>query len=331
MQRFSVVCALSLALAACATADAPVESLQDLTPIVEFPAGNQDLGQILFSSFRTGEARVYQVSSDGSELQPFGILSKPATFVEPSPDGNLLAAVFRMDENNYDVVIVDATGTSLFMVTRSRDVIDNEPAWSPDGTKIAFASNEARMQDIRAGFDIYVSSLDGSKPARLTDSLTWGVANVFPGVDPPQWNTSPDWSPDGENVVFRTTRDGNNEIYVMGMDGSAQRNLTKNPASDTDPAWSPDGSLIAFVSDRDGNEEIYVMNTDGYEPRRLTRNLGKDTYPVWSPDGQFLAFYSELEGEKNLDIFVMRIDGSDRIRLTTHPEFDGYPAWVPSP
>lgn len=242
-----------------------------------------------------------------------------------------MAVVFRMDENNHDVVVVDRNGRSQLMITRSREIIDTEPDWSPDGSLLAYASNADALFDPRAGFDIFLSRLDGRAPVRLTDSLSWGVANVSFGLDPPQWNTSPDWSPDGERIVFRTTRDGNNEIYVMQKNGSGERNLTKHPASDTDPAWSPDGSQIAFVSDRDGNEEIYVMNANGYEPRRLTNNAGKDTYPAWSPDGQFIAYYSEPMGEKNLDIYVMRSDGSHRVRLTTHRDFDGYPAWIPFP
>lgn len=327
----SAVCIFSLISAACTATEPSTEPLEESAPTTE-PVTNELYDrQIVFSSFRTGEAALYRVNADGSELAPFGRLSKPATFVDWSPDGRQMAIVFRMDGNNYEVVITDAMGNTLSMITRSRNVIDNEPAWSPDGSKIAFASNEARLQDPRAGFDIYVSSMEGQEPSRLTDSLAWGIANVYPGLDPPQWNTSPDWSPDGSQLVFRSTRDGNNEIYVMAADGSAERNLTKHPASDTDPAWSPDGSLIAFVSDRTGNEEIFVMDTDGYEPRRLTRNEGKDTYPAWSPDGQFIAFYAEREGGKNLDIFIMRMDGSDRIQLTTHPEFDGYPAWFPSP
>ncbi|MHC4335208.1 MAG: TolB family protein [Planctomycetota bacterium] len=64
-------------------------------------------------------------------------------------------------------------------------------------------------------------------------------------------------------IAFVSERDGNSEIYVMNADGSAQKNLTNNPASDEAPNWSPDGKMIAFASFRDGNYEIYVMNADG--------------------------------------------------------------------
>ena len=77
-------------------------------------------------------------------------------------------------------------------------------------------------------------------------------------------------------IAFTSDRDGNFEIYVMDADGTAQTNLTNNPASDAVPAWSPDGTKIAFFSDRDGNREIYVMDADGTNPTRLTSDPALD-------------------------------------------------------
>jgi Tol biopolymer transport system component len=74
-------------------------------------------------------------------------------------------------------------------------------------------------------------------------------------------------------MAFVSDRDGNGEIYVMNADGSAQRRLTRNPASDGPPVWSPDGRKIAFVRVTDDltfGSEIYVMNADGSGQRRLT-------------------------------------------------------------
>ena len=85
-------------------------------------------------------------------------------------------------------------------------------------------------------------------------------------------------------------RDGNAEIYVMNADGSAQENLTRQPASDSHPSWSRDGRKLVFVSRRDGNSEIYVMNADGSGLRNLTRTPSDDLDPAWSPDGRTIAF-----------------------------------------
>jgi Tol biopolymer transport system component len=82
-------------------------------------------------------------------------------------------------------------------------------------------------------------------------------------------NAEPAWSPDGRKIAFRSTRNGNRDIYVMNADGSGKRNLTRNAASDSRPSWSPDGRKIAFVSNRDGRLEAHVMNADGSGQRSL--------------------------------------------------------------
>ena len=81
------------------------------------------------------------------------------------------------------------------------------------------------------------------------------------------------WSPDGRRIAFVSDRDGNDEVYVINVDGSGLRNLTRNPARDGHPAWSSDGRTIGFVSNRGGNRDIYVMNADGSGQRNLTRGI----------------------------------------------------------
>ncbi len=116
----------------------------------------------------------------------------------------------------------------------------------------------------------------------------------------------------------------NSEIYVMNADGSGQRRLTRNAASDFAPAWSPDGRKIAFVSRRDGNCEIYVMNADGSGQRRLTRN------PAYDGDACLVARRAEDRLRKsNWHIYVMNADGSGQRRLTHNAARDLGPAWSP--
>jgi len=98
---------------------------------------------------------------------------------------------------------------------------------------------------------------------------------------------------DSGKIAFVSSRDGNNEIYVMNPDGSNIIRLTNNPAADFTPAWSPDGTKIAFASNRDGNSKIYVMNTDGSSPTRLTNEQADDYDPAWSPSGTKIAFVRE--------------------------------------
>jgi dipeptidyl aminopeptidase/acylaminoacyl peptidase len=170
-----------------------------------------------------------------------------------------------------------------------------EPAWSPDGSKIAFRS------DRDATSQIYVMNADGSNQIRITD--TGG-------------NFRPVWSPDGSKIAFTSDRDGNNEIYVMNADGSGPVNLSNHLADDGDPAWSPDGRKIAFRSNRDGDpvlSAIYVMNADGSAVTRLTVDLwSQPAQPAWSPDGSLIAYSGVWCGYScvRLILVASAVDGS---------------------
>jgi dipeptidyl aminopeptidase/acylaminoacyl peptidase len=183
---------------------------------------------------------------------------------------------------------------------------DYAPAWSPDGTRIAFASSR------EGNFEIYTMAPDGSAPTRLTYSDTTDDA--------------PAWSPDGTRIAFASSRDGNSEIYTMAVDGSALTRLTYSDTTDDAPAWSPDGTRIAFASDRDrGNREIFTMAGDGSGVTRLTNGARIDGDPAWSPDGTRIAFVSDRDGKS--EIYTMAADGSGPTRLTNNAAWDGQADW----
>ena len=127
------------------------------------------------------------------------------------------------------------------------------------------------------------------------------------------WDIDPDWSPDGNRIVFASNRHGNYEIYIMDADGSNQLRLTSNDVADTSPAWSPDGSRIAFVSNRNSTPEIFIMSADGTSVSRLTGGSSPD----WSPDGNWIVFVS------NYNIHIINVDGTGETNLT-----DGYETHV---
>ncbi len=112
-------------------------------------------------------------------------------------------------------------------------------------------------------------------------------------------------------IVFESSRDGNNEIYVMDFDGANHVRLTNNSAYEGFARWSPDGKQIAFVSDRDGNPEIYIMNADGVDQTRLTNNPAEEMSPSWSPDGSMIAFNTGRFGDRSSEILRRNISGGE--------------------
>ena len=254
--------------------------------------------------------------------------------------------------------VISAAGAERAALTRSHAQRDEAPAWSPDGSKIAFHSPRAGGLP-----DIYVMDADGANLRRLTYN---DAADGFPAWSPDgsriafaserdgDWeiyvmaadgsgqvnlsrspgstDTEPAWSPDGGHIAFRSTVfSHDDEILVMATDGSAQTNLSRKPASDeAAPAWSPDGSKIAFESNRDGNREVYLMRADGSAQANLSRSPGGDYAPAWSPGGQYLAFESDRDG--NREVYLMRADGSAQANLSRSPLSDERrPSWAPAP
>lgn len=115
-------------------------------------------------------------------------------------------------------------------------------------------------------------------------------------------------SGDGWRLAFVSDRDGDMEIYTIGVDGSEIRRLTVSPGLDVAPAFSPDGRLIAFVSTRDGQEEIYVMEADASGHTRLTSDPAWDFNPRFSADGQQILFDSNRDG--SIRRYAISLDGS---------------------
>jgi Tol biopolymer transport system component len=149
-------------------------------------------------------------------------------------------------------------------------------AWSPDASRIAFTSNRPWPGDpdnLSRRTDIYLMNADGTELQRLTDHEAADL--------------DPDFSPDGEHLVFTSTRDGNAELYRMRTDGSDLTRLTWSAGRDAFGDWHPDGTRILFESrDRDGRSGLFVMSAEGGEVRHLVSGMRGS----WSPDGHRIAF-----------------------------------------
>ena len=158
-------------------------------------------------------------ANDCGCLEPFNVFGQPA--YSPSRDTIASRAIWTDPGGNLDVYVMDADGSHVRRITRS-PAVDAEADWSPDGSRVSYAS--ARDGDL----EIYVRSADGGGPLL---QLTRNTAS----------DTQPDWSPDGGRIAFTSERDGNPENYVMRADGSGQRNITNDPSLDERPDWRPTG------------------------------------------------------------------------------------------
>jgi Tol biopolymer transport system component len=244
----------------------------------------------------------------------------------PSPVPYQGRIAFASDrDGSFEIYTMNADGSNQTRLTNSRGW-DTDPAWSPDGERIAFWSARDDPDGEIHIREIYTMNADGSNQTRLTHNLIW--------------NTDPAWSPDGKRIVFRyredTSGDGvvnyqdKGEIYVMNADGSGQTNLSNNPADDSEPGWSPDGKRITFWSYRNDSHGVYVMNADGSGQTRLISLASAFSgAPVWSPNGEHIAVSCKPESD-NYEIYRINSDGSGLTRLTNHPGGNNQnPAWSP--
>jgi len=254
------------------------------------------------------------------------------TFPAWSPDGTRLAYAhwtgFHGDDlGDVDVWIANADGSG------QRPLAGGEgwqwlPRWSPDGAWIAFTAETQGGPWMRAGplgpesgFGPLGPGFGGSPVANRPDAemLLVAVDGSSPAVPITESlgdDRSGSWSPDGRQLAFDATRDGNTEIYIVDVDGSNPARLTDSPAEDWAPSWSPDGNRIAFASDRTGVAQIWVVPVDGGEAVQLTDEPGGGNGPAWSPDGTRVAFQS-WTGE--LEIWSIAADGSDIRNLSDSP------------
>jgi len=258
-----------------------------------------------------------------------GAAAQPIAFTKPGTSGAS------------DIFLVNTDGTGVVNITNAAGD-DTRPAWSPDGTRVAYTCLRQPDGSIAPPQRICVRNADGTGFAVLSNTFaedfgpawspdgrqiaftsfspgfqtTISIMNADGGARFPFLNftgaANPDFSPDGTTLVF----DQVNAIWTFNLITRSGLRITE-PAGDSRPHYSPNGSKIVFQSTRNGQAEIYVMNPDGSGQTRLTNNPAADTAPSWSPDGTKILFTSLRDDGTTPALYVMNADGSNPTRLTT--------------
>jgi hypothetical protein len=226
-----------------------------------------------------------------------GVSSAGAT--TPGQNGRIAFAASATSE----LYSVNADGSALRRLTWTTQA-EQAPAWSPDGTRIAYES-------LLDGQHIWVMNADGSSQTRLTSG---GYAAN---------DADPAWSPDGTQIAFGSTRSGNWNLWVMNNDGSGMRQVST--AFGDDPAWSPDGRRLAYLR-VDG---IGVVGMDGSDPHTVSAAGGSASGPSWSPDGTQIVFSRNNAAGYPGELFVANADGSGEHQLTGDGASNARPSWSP--
>jgi Tol biopolymer transport system component len=197
--------------------------------------------------------------------------------VAPPADLQGQIAFVSVADPSVDIAVVNADGSGFKRLPHPG--VDLQPAWSPDGGRIAFASGQEDGE-----YHLYVMTADGTNASRLTDGRN---------------DLDPTWSPDGSAIAFSSLRDGSAQIAAVTPVNGAVTVLTDLPGWEGQPSWTPDGRTLAFVSDYAAYDfvfDVYTMNADGTGLTQRTRGFDMwprfkyYLHPAWSPDGNMIAF-----------------------------------------
>ena len=249
----------------------------------------------------TGQNRdLYIMDYDGHNTKR--LTSHRSIILSPDCSSDGTKVVFNSDKVwSQDIYVVTLSPrVEEKRITRGLK-LEQSPAWSPDGRRIAYSVNG----------EIFVANADGAGAVNLTRHNAIDV--------------SPTWSPDGRQIAFVSDRTGSPQIYIMSSNGGNIRKISSG-GYNTDPSWSPNMSVnrISFVRVEGSEANIFTVNPDGSDSQKLTSGSRRNENPAWSPDGHYIAFGSNRDGAKN--IYIMYLNGENQ-RSLTKGGGKSFPTW----
>jgi len=254
--------------------------------------------KIYFISNRTGHKEVWSMDWDGANQQQVTHLGGIALSPRISPDNSRIA-FSELASNGWQIRMYSLDLNRMVSFPRYGGG-NYSPAWSSDGTKIAFSSSMGTGSS-----EIFIADATGAGPRRLTTGKT-DVSPVFN----PRTNAQ---------IAFVSGRTGLPQIYMMDADGSNVQRMTDQGYA-VSPAWSPNGLLLAFSWVRHygpgipGGADLYLMDIASRQIVQLTHDGGRNDFPSWSPDGRHIVFESTRSGTPQ--IWSVLADGTHLQQLT---------------
>jgi len=259
-----------------------------------------------YQPMQQGFHQIYLINEDGTNNRKLINASIGLNHHDWAPDAQKLAAVGYVNQSTWSIYRFNFDGTALTRLTTTGNVLDSEPAWSPDGSKIAFTRIYPNQNYKN---EIWVMDADGS------DQHYIGVEGF-----------AAKWSPDGSKFIFTNTGDWGpsglkgSDINICDTNGTNLEQITHTAGDEWSPSWSPDGAKILFGYSNDGNyasNEIIKMNSDTTGRQQLTINNSYDGMPRWSPDGSRICYSSDISAYQHWEIYTIKADGTNIIRVTT--------------
>ncbi|MBZ4220509.1 MAG: Tol-Pal system beta propeller repeat protein TolB [Chlorobium sp.] len=236
-----------------------VQQLTNAKSIAMNPTLSPDGRSLAYISFAPGRPTLYIRDLAGGTIASVG---KSGVSIDPGWRNNSEVAATLSLDGNQAIYLVKTDGSFSKRVTNNKS-IDISPAFSPDGTRMAFVSSRNGLPQI------FIQDIQSGLVKRLT----------FSG----RYNTQPSWSPLGDKIAYTTwEKNGEINIFVINTDGSGLLQLTQNNGENKSPSWSPDGEMIVYTSNRQGKEKMYVMSSKGGNERLLLQSDDLQTQPSWS-------------------------------------------------
>jgi TolB protein len=265
-------------------------------------AGAQVLGKIYLEPLGEDGARKVAHEFAADILQQFGSPALWNTKIYyTSERGRGLKEIFSADP--------DGSNQKQLTFYKSLSIM---PAVSPDGTRLAFCS-----------------FAHGSPGIEMLSLETGRRLPFYNEISP--LTATPEFTPDGKQILFASSVTGWAQIYIANLDGSGMHRVSYSRSIDMEPKVNPKtGAEIVFISDRSGMPQIYRMNMEGSDVQRLTSGEGEAVNPAWSPDGQHMAFsWTRGYAPGHYNIFVMDVATRQYTQLTHDAGRNEHPSWAP--